>query len=227
MNSPHKLSQFQVGWGRGLGWYRHLVSCWKWIGDFWPHPPPQSLLGLGITCSLLWGDYSTVIHAKSYTLLILITLFVNISHLQLQCRHCLFKWSAAWKLTWKLCWPVHTYICPGVIFVVRKLCSFAGAYYYTFIVGSKWVNPLGIDRSRSRAPPMFVRKYVDENGSAAMLDAKRSAIVAPEMNLRNLLCADNEACKRGNPTWLWNPGQTSQTSKTGVSVAPHKGPMSS
>ena len=33
--------------------------------------------------------------------------------------------------------------------------------------------------------------------------------VAPEMNLRNLLCTGEEAGKRGNPPWLWNPGQTS------------------
>ena len=42
---------------------------------------------------------------------------------------------------------------------------------------------------------MLVHKYVDENGSAAMLVAKRSASVAPEMNLRSLLCAGNETCK--------------------------------
>ena len=63
--------------------------------------------------------------------------------------------------------------------------------------------------------------------------------VAPEVNLRNLLCAGEEARKRGNPPWFWNPGQTSpevqsrgisetqgrrhQKSKTGVSVAPQKG----
>ena len=33
--------------------------------------------------------------------------------------------------------------------------------------------------------------------------------VAPEVNLRNPLCAGEEACKWGNPPWLWNPGQTS------------------
>ena len=31
---------------------------------------------------------------------------------------------------------------------------------------------------------MFVQKYVDENGSATMLAAKRSAGVTPEVNLR-------------------------------------------
>ena len=38
---------------------------------------------------------------------------------------------------------------------------------------------------------------MDENGSAAMLAAKRSAAVAPEVNLRNPLCSGNKACKLG------------------------------
>ena len=33
--------------------------------------------------------------------------------------------------------------------------------------------------------------------------------VAPEVNLRNPLCTGEEAHKRGNPPWHWNPGQTS------------------
>ena len=33
---------------------------------------------------------------------------------------------------------------------------------------------------------------------------------------------DNVAGKRGNPSWLWNPGQMSLEDKTGVSVAPQK-----
>ena len=43
---------------------------------------------------------------------------------------------------------------------------------------------------------------------------------------RNLLWAGKEARKRGNPPWLWNPGQTSPEVKTGVSVAPWKGHVS-
>ena len=42
------------------------------------------------------------------------------------------------------------------------------------------------------------------------------------MNLRNPLHVGDEACKRGNPSWLWNPGQTSPDSKILVSVAPTK-----
>ena len=42
---------------------------------------------------------------------------------------------------------------------------------------------------------MLVCNYVDENGSAAMLAAKRSAGVKPEVNLRILLCTGDEAHK--------------------------------
>ena len=44
---------------------------------------------------------------------------------------------------------------------------------------------------------MLAGKYVDENSSAAIVGAKRSAGVAPEANLRILLCAFNKACKKG------------------------------
>lgn len=40
------------------------------------------------------------------------------------------------------------------------------------------------DRSRSRAPPILVYKYVDKNCSAAMLATTRSAGVTPVVNLR-------------------------------------------
>ena len=49
---------------------------------------------------------------------------------------------------------------------------------------------------------MLVRKYVDEIGSAAMLAAKRSAGVTPEVNAKISLCAGDEAHKQGNPPWL-------------------------
>ena len=47
-----------------------------------------------------------------------------------------------------------------------------------------------------------VCRYVDQKGSAAMLTSIQSAGVTPEVNLRNQLCAGEEACKRGNPPWL-------------------------
>ena len=52
---------------------------------------------------------------------------------------------------------------------------------------------------------MLVRKYMDWNGMAA----KRSAGVAPEVNLRIALYAGDEECKERDPPWLWNPGQMS------------------
>ena len=45
-------------------------------------------------------------------------------------------------------------------------------------------------------------RNVDQNSSAAIVTAKRSAGVAPEVNLRNLLRQGDKACKRGNPPWL-------------------------
>ena len=44
-------------------------------------------------------------------------------------------------------------------------------------------------RSQSWAALMLVFKYVDENGSVAMLAAKRSAGVAPEVNI-----SDHTSC---------------------------------
>ena len=67
-----------------------------------------------------------------------------------------------------------------------------------------------------------VCRYVDQKGSAAMLTSIQSAGVTPEVNLRNLLCACEDACKRGNPPWLWNPGQMSPEVQIGVSAVPWK-----
>ena len=61
-------------------------------------------------------------------------------------------------------------------------------------------------QSRTR---MLVCKYMDRNGSAIKLATKRSAGVTPDVYLRNLLDADDEAHKQGNPPCLWNPGQMS------------------
>ena len=50
---------------------------------------------------------------------------------------------------------------------------------------------------------MLVRvKYTDQKGSAAMLVIKRLAGVAPEANLRNQLCAGDEAYMLRDPLWL-------------------------
>ena len=49
---------------------------------------------------------------------------------------------------------------------------------------------------------MLVRKYVDWNGTAAILADKRSAGVTPEVNLRTLLHACNEAHKNAKGSIL-------------------------
>ena len=63
------------------------------------------------------------------------------------------------------------------------------------------------------------RKYVDRNSSIAILVAKRSAGVAPEVNLRMSLCTGEEACKR-NPEEtspeLQNRGISGLTKRTDV-----------
>ena len=61
------------------------------------------------------------------------------------------------------------------------------------------------DRSQTRSPPTTVLKYMDWNGSVAMLVAKRSAGVTPEVNLRIPLHTSDEACKQWGPHMLWNP----------------------
>ena len=70
---------------------------------------------------------------------------------------------------------------------------------------------------------MLVCKYVYENGSAAMLAAKRSAGVAPEVNLREYvthtpLPNSIKAAHSGFET----QSRHHQKYKTGVSVAPKK-----
>ena len=59
-----------------------------------------------------------------------------------------------------------------------------------------------------------------------MLATKRTAGVAPEVNLWNpLLHAGEEACKREIYPGFETQGSCYQNSKTGVSVAPQKGLM--
>ena len=69
---------------------------------------------------------------------------------------------------------------------------------------------------------MPARRYVEENGSAAMLATKMSAGVAPEVNLREriymLLPSVNKAAHSGCDTHR----RCHQKSRTGASVAPQK-----
>ena len=80
-------------------------------------------------------------------------------------------------------------------------------------------------RTPTNACGYMVCKYVDRKCSAAMLVVKRSAGVAPEVNLRNSLHAGKKAHKP-----LFHPGFETQgrhhhTSKIRVSMIPQKGLM--
>ena len=65
----------------------------------------------------------------------------------------------------------------------------------------------------------MICKYVDENSLAAMLAAKRSAGVAPDVNLRILLCVGNKAHKQGDATLALKPRAdiTSEVQNRGIS----------
>ena len=43
------------------------------------------------------------------------------------------------------------------------------------------------DRSQFQDPPMPAYRYIEENGSAAMLATKKLAVVTPEVNLREFV----------------------------------------
>ena len=75
---------------------------------------------------------------------------------------------------------------------------------------------------------MPVHRYPEEKGSAAMLAAKRSPGVAPDVNLRTHVTSIplpgvNKSAHSGFETQR----RHHQKSKTGVSVVPQKGLMSS
>ena len=60
-----------------------------------------------------------------------------------------------------------------------------------------------------------------------MLTSIQSAGVAPEVNLRNSWHTGDKACKQGIHPGFETQGRRHQKSKTGVSVDPRKGLMSS
>ena len=73
----------------------------------------------------------------------------------------------------------------------------------------------------------YVYKYVDQKGPAAVLFAKRSAGVTPEVNLKNPLHPGKEACEQGIYPGFETQGTWHQKSKTGVLVDPQTGLLSS
>ena len=70
---------------------------------------------------------------------------------------------------------------------------------------------------------MPAHRYVEENGSAAMLAAKRSAGVTPEVNLgEHVTCMPLPSMKKAAHFGFETHRRRHQKSKTGVSVAPQK-----
>ena len=53
---------------------------------------------------------------------------------------------------------------------------------------------------------LYVHKYTDQKCLDVMFAIKKSAGVAPEVNLRNPLHASDEGCKQENSPWVFNPG---------------------
>ena len=66
-------------------------------------------------------------------------------------------------------------------------------------------------------------RYVEGNGSAAMLAAKRLAGVAPEVNLKEYVtCTSPPSANKASHSAFETQRRRHQNSKTGVSVAPQK-----
>ena len=59
----------------------------------------------------------------------------------------------------------------------------------------KTIMNLRISVSVKCVSVMLVCKYMDQNGSPAMLATTKSAGVAPEVSLRTQFCTGDEACK--------------------------------
>ena len=74
---------------------------------------------------------------------------------------------------------------------------------------------------------MFVRNYMDQNVSTAMLASKRSAVVTPEVNLRIFMHAGDDHSSTEIHPGFETKGKHQHKSKTGASVTPPKGLISS
>ena len=74
---------------------------------------------------------------------------------------------------------------------------------------------------------MPAHSYMEENGSAAILATKRSAGATPVLNLMEHVTYIHKWCTNKAAHSSFETFETHQKSKTGVSVAPIKGLMSS
>ena len=98
---------------------------------------------------------------------------------------------------------------------------------YTAVLAVCGMGSHGFEPQTSTNACGHVCRYVDQKGSVAMLTSIQSAGVTPEVNLRNSLHAGDKACKQGIHPGFETQGRHYQKSKTGVSVTPQKGLMSS
>ena len=69
---------------------------------------------------------------------------------------------------------------------------------------------------------LYVDKYMNQKGLAAVLVIKMSAGVTPEVDLRNPMHTDKEACKQGIHSGFETLNRRHQKSITGVPMAPQK-----
>ena len=103
----------------------------------------------------------------------------------------------------------------------------SGRVVYSAVLAACSIDVHGFDPQTSTNACWYVCKYIGQKGFAAMLTSIQSAGVAPEVNLRNPLCAGEEARKQGIYPGFETQGRHLQKSQTGVSVATRKGLMSS
>ena len=105
--------------------------------------------------------------------------------------------------------------------------SRSGRVVYSAVLAACGMDSHVFEPQTSTNACRHVCRYMDRKGSAAMLTSILSAGVTPEVNLRNSLHAGNKARKRGIHPGFETQGRRYQKSKTGVSVVPQKGLVSS
>ena len=116
-------------------------------------------------------------------------------------------------------------------FISKAQVWFSNVRHY-FIGGSTSfenrdrISTCSLDKSDAGKMRKWQRsRYVEEIGLAAMLAAKRSAGVAPEVNLRERTMLLVRLCQvriRQNPLWLWNPEETSPEVQNRGIIGPTK-----
>ena len=81
--------------------------------------------------------------------------------------------------------------------------SWNGQVVYTAVLlAACGMDGHGFEPQTSTNACGHVSRYMNQKGLAAMLTSIQSAGVTSEMNLRNPLCAGEEAHKQGNTPWL-------------------------